>query len=740
MRSTRKAVWPLFFGLTLLFGALVAFAGDDIEDDVTPGVEARVSRISFIRGDVQIRREGSQDWEKAVLNLPIVEGDEIVTDANSRLEIQLGVYSHVRLAESSYLRVVGLKDGAVALSLAEGTLNARLTKFDKDAGYFEIDAPKTTVAIQKSGMYRIDAGRPGESSDVRVTVTDDGQAHVYADNSGFTLKNRRSATLRIDGPLAGEWETLDAAQFADEFDSWSLERDAVIAKALKDSYYDKYYDQDIYGAEDLNDNGQWIYTKKYGHVWRPYRSAISSYANWSPYRYGTWRWVPPYGWTWVNDEPWAWATYHHGRWFYDDGYWNWAPYGYTRSRRSWWFPALVGVRIVQQNIYWYPLPTGYGYFNYNQCFGGWGGHNNNWGNNWGGNHNGGHNNGGNNNGGHNNGNGGPVPTPTPRAYVGPLAGQLGPSVFTNNDSRQTWRLTPPLLRVPPGAVVGTSLSAFGRGKPGYGRIPDGDARTALSTPLGEIKPARILPTYQELDGQLGTAIKAVKPRMTTAITKPTGAAIRQADGGPMDQTLRQTKIFGGRDPIKAEPAEGILNSKPRKTGAVTRDPIRAEAESNIKPGRETREIKPAFGGDDPIRAEPPPRPSKPRNTGGDDPIRVEPTPPPSKPRNNPEDDPIRAEPPPRPSKPRNNVGDDPIRVEPSPRPSKPRYDGGDAPARQPRSEPPPRSEPVRVAPTRSEPPPSKSEPPRSFTPRREPSPSKPEPSRASPSEGRKKDN
>ena len=53
----------------------------------------------------------------------------------------------------------------------------------------------------------------------------------------------------------------DASQFSDEFDAWALDRDAMIAKRLADAYYNKYYDQDIYGADDLNGYGDWVYTQ-----------------------------------------------------------------------------------------------------------------------------------------------------------------------------------------------------------------------------------------------------------------------------------------------------------------------------------------------------------------------------------------------------------------------------------------------------------------------------------------------
>ncbi len=362
MRSAKKFLWAILLLPVLLVNTHTTIASDDV-DDYTPDVTARVARISVLRGEAQIRHLDSQDWERVTQNLPIVEGDEIATDADSRLEIQFNKDNYLRLSENSYLKVTTLRDEGIALSLPNGTMNLRVLNFDKDRTFFEIDAPQSTVAVQKAGMYRIDAGDKDQTK-VRVTVTDDGLARIYADNSGFTLRSGRSSELQLAGRFAGEWDTTDASRYADDFDSWALERDAVIAKRLRDAHYDQYYDSDIYGAEDLNGYGDWVYTKKYGYVWKPYGNATASYDNWSPYRYGQWRWIPPYGWTWVNDEPWGWATYHHGRWVYDDD-WYWSPYAQYRSRRSWWSPALVVVSYIGSSICWYPLPYNYGYYNYN---------------------------------------------------------------------------------------------------------------------------------------------------------------------------------------------------------------------------------------------------------------------------------------------------------------------------------------------------------------------------------------
>ncbi len=556
----------------------------DGEDDA-PDVTARVARVSYISGDAQIRRLDSQDWEKLTLNLPIVEGDEITTSLGARVEIQFNAKTHLRLTENSYLRVIRLKDEGIAVSLPEGSVSVRLVDFDKEKSYFEMDAPNTTIAAQRSGMYRLDAGKQGDT-EIRISVLDQGEARVYSDTSGFTIKNGRSSRIFIAGNNSGEWETGDASRYADDFDTWALQRDETIASQLKTAYYDKYYDQDIYGAEELNDNGQWIHTNKYGYVWRPNRSATSNYTAWSPYRYGHWRWVPPFGWTWVNDEPWGWATYHYGRWFYDDGYWNWTPYGYYRYSRSWWQPALVIFANYGGNYCWYPLPYSYAYYNYNYYYNS--GHN-------GGGHNGGHNGGGHS--------GGPTPTPTPTVAVNP---PVNPKIKT-----------PPLGMVPPTGVVMMDASEFGRGT--KTRTPPlATANAVLTKTPGDRTTAPQLPSIKELNGAVSPTIKTVPT--TIAIRNndvKTGASVRNSDA-PLDNELRTTRIFGGRppvravDPVRADP--GSSTPTTRQTGAIDRT-----TERSNPPVKQAPVYTP------PIYTEPTPRTERPREPIREAPVYNPPT-------------------------------------------------------------------------------------------------------------------
>ena len=643
MRSTNLVFRVVLLLMPLLFGTGV-FA--DEVDDLIPDVTDRVARISFIQGEVQIRRAESEDWERAVLNLPIVEGDEIVTDGSGRFEIQFNSYTHLRAAENSYISVVGLKDEGIAISIPQGSLSVRLTEFDPNKTYFEIDAPKTTVSLQQTGSYRVDAG--GEASEmVRVAVTNGGEARIYSQNSGFTLRNGRSAKVFIEGSLAGEWDTADASAFADEFDQWSLDRDIAIAERLKDSHYDQYYDRDIYGAEDLNDHGEWIHTRSYGYVWRPYQNSIRQYADWSPYRYGHWRWIPAFGWTWVNDEPWGWATYHHGRWVWDSGNWYWSPYAAYRGSRSWWYPALVVISVWGNSVCWYPLPYHYGYYNYNyHHYRGRRGRR--------GNH-------------HQNPPvaANPIPSPTPSR-------DRLPSQPTGIIARK------PNVSLPPGGVVAVPVSDFGRKKNGYQTASPVLAKKALASIPDIQQSPPLLPTYGDLGGKIGQEIKVAAPVTQKATAQVrTGATVRDANT-PLDPVLRKARIFGDRKPLEINTGRGEI--KPTRTQS---EPIR-DTGAVDRPER-----KPAVRSEEPIRSAPvysPPVRQVPRD--------VEPV----KPREERKPEPVRQpryDPPtPRaePSKPRY---DPPVRQAPEPV----------RPAPQPRKDPPKSDPPQKKEPSKSAPPP-----------------------------------
>ena len=617
-----------FAAVTLMLLAMVSAAAEYSFEDEEPDVKDRVARISFVTGDVQIKRADSDDWERAVLNLPIVEGDELTTGSDSRFEIQFGAYSHVRVAERSVFRIVTLKDNLIAVSLPEGAMTTTLVRFDADTDAFEIDAPSTTVALLKQGRYRVNAGPAGYEA-VRVSIPEDGEARIYSNNSGFSLHAGRTARIFVAGKYAGEFEHGDAAQFLDSFDRWALDRDELIAKRQANAYYGKYYDTDIYGADDLNDNGEWIFTRDYGYVWRPYHNAIAGYSDWSPYRYGAWRWVTGFGWAWVNDEPWGWATYHHGRWIWYNGGWHWAPYGYYRQSRSWWYPALVVLQVVNRNVCWYPLSYHHAYYNYNRNY-------------------------------HRYGRGNRGDRSGSNNIIGTAARPtMGSPV---EPSRSIVAINPPGT-----SVVSVPLDDFGKRRGGYNKVPNelGRSIVAKAAPTDGDMPQ--LPVMRDIRAKVGADIIVAAPK-EPARSSPVnvGAATRGSGDGPLDKTLRGKFIYGDRPSvlprINIEPGSTQTPSDAntvRSTGAVGRPqaPVRDKKEP-------TRAILPMPRNDSPTvsapREDPPQKvvtrePVKRDTPSVEPPRRSEPPAQRSEPQKEPQrrdDSPKKSDPPPRNSEPK----------------------------------------------------------------------------------------
>lgn len=93
----------------------------------------------------------------------------------------------------------------------------------------------------------------------------------------------------------------------------------------------------------LSPYGEWI-EMDLGYVWRPRHTSH----HWRPYLHGRWMWTN-HGWYWVSSEPFGWATFHYGRWAYDDYYgWIWIP-------DDVWGPAWVEWRYDDDYIGWAPL-------------------------------------------------------------------------------------------------------------------------------------------------------------------------------------------------------------------------------------------------------------------------------------------------------------------------------------------------------------------------------------------------
>jgi hypothetical protein len=318
---------------------------EDVQDDQgTP----RVARLDFLQGDVSFERAGDKEWVEAVMNLPLLSGDQIFTGDRASAVVQLAHGTYIRLSERTALAITDLSEQGAQFEITAGSAIVQVYRLQDAFGRFEIDTPVAAALLQRDGAYRVQVQDNGETE----LATREGLAEVTTEDG--TLKVRPGYRLQAGGKGSGKLDVVAVASY-DDWDLAGPSQDTTIdavggaagaASSASPDYVGSYQDSygSLYGLDELAGYGTWTNVGSYGNCWIP-RVGF----GWAPYRSGRWLYVPALGWTWLPGEPWGWAPYHYGRWSFIPGLgWAWVPgfgpqplsyaYGY---RYYAWRPALV---------------------------------------------------------------------------------------------------------------------------------------------------------------------------------------------------------------------------------------------------------------------------------------------------------------------------------------------------------------------------------------------------------------
>jgi len=297
------------------------------QDYPEPGdqIQQTVARISFLEGNdaSYSRGDDPDDWQAAVVNVPMTLGDRVYTGDGSRMELQVSGGTFVRLAPRTDLTALNLTHEVKQLSLSAGTASFRVRRLRNDE-VFEVDTPNVAVTFDTPGSYRVDVAENGDS---RVVVR---SGHVTVSAAGGEIPVSSGNEIAVQGFDNPSYDVVGLGPI-DAWDRWVSLRDARFRRVR--SY--QYVNADVVGVEDLDRYGRWEDVPQYGRCWTP----SSVQVGWTPYRDGQWIWQDPWGWTWVGAEPWGWAPYHYGRWVTYSSRWFWVPAG-PRVAVS-YAPALV---------------------------------------------------------------------------------------------------------------------------------------------------------------------------------------------------------------------------------------------------------------------------------------------------------------------------------------------------------------------------------------------------------------
>jgi len=305
-----------FLVCALLVGALLvtgAFAES----------KARIVRLSSVEGTVQMDR--GNGFEKAFLNLPIVEGSRIKTGSDGRAEVEFEDGTILHLATKSEIGFPhltlgdeGQKRSTVELKDGRLYVNARPKKGDQ----LTVNFARESTTISDAARLRIDL----EEAEATVAVFQ-GDVEVNGPSGKVALEKKRSATF----DLANNDSYAIAKNFEEEpSDAWDKQQTEYHDRYASNKTYDASSPYS-YGISDLNYYGSYSNIPGYGWGWQPFFMG----AGWSPYQDGAWAWYPGVGYMWVSAYPWGWMPYYYGSWQFAPGYgWFWSP-GYWNT----WYPT-----------------------------------------------------------------------------------------------------------------------------------------------------------------------------------------------------------------------------------------------------------------------------------------------------------------------------------------------------------------------------------------------------------------
>jgi FecR protein len=353
-----KQSWPwalVLVSLAFLLQPLASTAQDaqaapDAQSADQQDPPSRVARLNYMEGSVSFQPGGENDWVTAELNRPLVTGDNLWADENSRAELHIGSTA-LRLGPKTGITLLEVSDQVAQIRLVQGSLIVNVRHVDDENAY-EIDTPNVAFVVMQPGDYRMDVDPDGSQTDVTVWR---GRAEVTGGGNTYSMGANQYARFTGDANDQVDYSAGDVPN-QDGLDSWAQDRDQNEDRSDAANYVSR----DMTGYEDLDQYGDWSYVADYGMVWRP----TAEVPGWAPYRYGNWTWVAPWGWTWVENEPWGFAPFHYGRWASSPTGWVWVPGPsmvrpvYAPALVSWagggpgfHFSAGVGVA-------WFPLAPG----------------------------------------------------------------------------------------------------------------------------------------------------------------------------------------------------------------------------------------------------------------------------------------------------------------------------------------------------------------------------------------------
>jgi len=313
--------------------------------------ETIYGHISYVDTETTVVRQ-DQTENKAVVNLPIAPGDQIVTGDKGRCEVQFDNGTVIRV-DNTRLKVTTVLAPSLTsrwkittLHLMKGQIYTISQTYNKEM--FQVITPNAAFDLKSRASSLI-------------SVMDNGDTFVSSDSGSFKVMFGKDVNSVKTGKISsGKGYIISADNKLSiseekrglEFTAWN----EYLTNHFKDLHFginkvppklEMYRDNMLtYWAEKWSSlYGEWVYDDIFGYVWRPY-DEIFVYAA-RPFFFADFTKINGQLFC-VPQQPWGWVPAHMGTWTWLKGGWTWIP-------GSWFHPGIAEYGY-EQHLYtmdWY---------------------------------------------------------------------------------------------------------------------------------------------------------------------------------------------------------------------------------------------------------------------------------------------------------------------------------------------------------------------------------------------------
>ncbi|PYY14826.1 MAG: hypothetical protein DMG61_08660 [Acidobacteria bacterium] len=261
-----------------VFSAFIVFLLLILAAPLMADSHARIVRLSYVDGDVELDKGDGRGFNTAYMNMPISHGWKLwARDGQAEAEFEDG--SSIRLTPDTLIVFSDLSLDSTggrntSVELQQGTAYFDIRHRDQDG--FHLVAGRDRIELSKTAHFRLS----DDKHQVELAVLS-GEVQV-SNGSATEVAVRKGETIRLDDDDPGRYYLAKSVD-VENYDTWDSERVKNHDEAVSSTALTGTNNSLVYGLSDLSSYGDYFFVPGYGNMWRPASASLA----WDPFADGS---------------------------------------------------------------------------------------------------------------------------------------------------------------------------------------------------------------------------------------------------------------------------------------------------------------------------------------------------------------------------------------------------------------------------------------------------------------------